>query len=724
MKRIAFCFFLVLVAHLPYLSAANGRTFARPEYPVSMWFSTGDALFEYSWMPMDSEAMINAAFDIIQKRYNVDRILWRDAPIEWAVKWNKERPFSYYGDSGNDWIKTNKEYRTTEFAEKAARARDMQFWGIFPLYNYGGRASTGAGWGIGPFNCYDPWLIAHPEYCLWDRYGITFNTGIIEYGYSEVRREYVRRLDEMFQGPFSRYDGLFIYSFMEHAAVHFTDEYIYSGIACEEYKKRYGVDPRTEPFDIEKYYAIRGEYITQYLRDLKPIFKKYNKKLAMALNADNLEWPMRWVAGRTNLLQQGRIKMDWRTWVKEGLVDELHVWGGASLEKKYQDVQEILKVTKGTPIKVTITSGELPQSMQNLYDEGVRRLAFGDAGNEDGYAEKCPISDIDSNDSLVVLNILRQIRVRELDISIDKIVVLLKHSNPMIRRQAARVIGERQMYDGVLALEQRAVEEKESTVKAMVIDALGKVNGPNSVDAVTKGFSSLPTWSVRRATVVALNKMGTQHAVDIVKAFKTDDAYLRAVILESIYDMENPDKNYVSYPLVPELFGLAKKGAEDPSPKVRWQALYTLAAFPNYSADICLKAIDDPVDEVQNRAATSIRLILRTAFYVSPEMKQKMLDKLLMRYNEFGAGCKRTDADWGWRPIGDAIKDGFGTKGKNALIDILNGKNTELAKLTWQVLFLPEYDNWHIISKDEMENRYRYYPGRRDHIVCPPAILD
>ena len=55
---------------------------------------------------------------------------------------------------------------------------------------------------------------------------------------------------------------------------------------------------------------------------------------------------------------------------------------------------------------------------------------------------------------------------------------------------------------------------------------------------------------------------------------------------------------------------------------------------------------------------------------------------------------------------------------------ILNSKNTELAKLTWQVLFLPEDDRWHPVSREEMESRYRYYPGRPDHQKCPAAVFD
>ena len=43
---------------------------AKPAYPVSLFYSTGDAIVEYKWMPMDSKATIDAAFDILARRYH------------------------------------------------------------------------------------------------------------------------------------------------------------------------------------------------------------------------------------------------------------------------------------------------------------------------------------------------------------------------------------------------------------------------------------------------------------------------------------------------------------------------------------------------------------------------------------------------------------------------------------------------------------------------------
>jgi hypothetical protein len=647
------------------------------------------------------------------------------ATCQWVEKWNKLWEYSYLGNSYTDWIRFCSEFKTTEYAKKAAKARGMQFWGIWAFYDYGGKASTRAAEGMGPWESYDPWLIAHPEYCLWDRAGITFNTSVIEYGYPEVRKEYVRRLEEMFKDPWNGYDGIFMYTYIEHSSVRYNDEYIYSGVACDEYKKRYGVDPRTETLDLDKYYAIRGEYVTQYLRDIRPVFKKYGKKFAIVLNPNNMELPQEWTCGTTDILQQGRTKMDWRTWVREGLVDELHVWGGASLQKQHEDIKMLLDAVKGTDIQVTVSCSEFPASMQYLYDKGVRRVTYADDKNEDGYEENCPASDLTSKDTLAVMSVLRQVREGTLDIPSSKITPLLHHNNPMVRRQAARVIGVQKMQDAVPALEQATRTEKECGVVTMMIDALGEVNSSKSLAAIATAFDNQPLWPVRRATIVAVGRMGKGRHPDILKAFNNSkNAYFRAVLLESVYDTEQPDKR-AFYMMIPEFYEMLQKGANDPDEQVRLRAAYSLTVYPRMeTAEILLKMLDDSSDAVQSRAARSINCMLQNAIYISLAMQQRLLDKLMARYHQFGPECKRKDAQWGWWLFGDAIRQGFGVKGKNALIDILNGSDIELAKRTWQVLFLNEDYRWMPMPREEMEANYRYYPGRPDHIACPHVAVN
>jgi len=690
----------------------------RPQYPTSIYYSTGDAIVFYDWIPMNTKATINAALDIFAKRYNCDRLLWRDTYVEWVARYDRIRKDApWLGEFVKGGIRISRENKTTEYAAQAAKAKGMQFWGIFALYDYCGKAESGADAGNGAFWSESPLLISHPEYCLWDRAHTTWMTGIIEYGYPDVRKEYVHRMEEMFKGPWKDYEGIFMYSFIENSECHYPDEYIYSDIACNEYKKRYGVDPRTEPFDLDKYYAIRGEYITEYLRDLRPLFKKYKKKLAISLNADNMEWPQRWIGGQQDSLfvQQGRIKWDWRTWVKEGLVDELNVWGGASLDKKFTNVRELLDATKGTGVKITgLFQRDIPEAQQPFYMEGLRRVVCATPSDEDGYAEKRPVSDIDSHDTDAVLSVLTQARKKEVDVPVEQIAaLLLKHPNPMVRRQAAKTIGAMKLQDGVAALENAAIKESEPSVKAMVFDALGKVNGHNSVAAIAKGFGKVNTFPVRMALYKALAAMGPDRYADVAKAYDTKDDLFRTVLLQSFARKDG----------VSQYFPVIKRAIlDDSQEQARWWAAKALTGYRSQETlELLYKAMDDKLYMVQNRAVQSIGVMLSHA---SPEMKQRIFDKLIAKYQEFGAGCKRTDCEWGWRPIGGAIRDGFEVQGKTALLDILNGNNTELAQLTWRVFFQPNDDRWHPIAKDDMEKRYRFYPGGADHGKCSLADVE
>ncbi|MEO6788803.1 MAG: HEAT repeat domain-containing protein, partial [Chthoniobacteraceae bacterium] len=652
-------------------------------WPVSLFYSSGDAIVAYKWLPMDSSATCKASFEVLHTRYNCDRIFWREANTEWIMKWNEVRPDSpWLGDLVSDSIRINRDFKTTEHAAREARANGIAFWGIFHLFDYSGKAECGSGGNRsqGAFYGLSPWLEKHPEFCMWDRAHITFMTGGIEYGAPEVRAEYVRRVDEMFKGAWSVYAGILVYTFIENMEAHFTDEYIYSDDAVAEFKRRFGTDVRTQPFDLEQYCAMRGDYITQYLRELRPVFLKHHKKLAMTLNAENMDSPQAWLAGTAvwpkdvsvpYTVQQGRVKMDWRTWVKEGLVDELQVWGGVGPNQKCADVRAILEATKGTGIKVTVFyQTEFAAQDQDLYAQGVRRVISVEPGNEEGDSAKHMAADIDSRDDAVVLRVLAQVRAKECTVPGEKLIaLLLKHANPLVCRQAASTIGTLKLADCIAALDEAAINEPEGSVKAMVFDALGKVNGPHSVAAMARGFGKMNTFPVRMALRDTLAVLGPERSADVAKSYDTQDDYFRRVLLES----------FTRHNGTPESLALITRALHDPNDKVRWWAAnaFQYQSVKAENIEALLAALDDSSDAVQSRAAVSLVGMVRK---MSDEMKQRCFDKLLARYREFDTGCQRSDAEWGWRPFGETLRDGFGNQGKDTLLAILNSGKTDLAK--------------------------------------------
>ena len=58
---------------------------------MSLFYSSGDAVVMYQWLPMDSAATCQASMEVLKKRYHFDRLLWREASTEWAMKWDEVR---------------------------------------------------------------------------------------------------------------------------------------------------------------------------------------------------------------------------------------------------------------------------------------------------------------------------------------------------------------------------------------------------------------------------------------------------------------------------------------------------------------------------------------------------------------------------------------------------------------------------------------------------------
>lgn len=103
-----------------------------------------------------------------------------------------------------------------------------------------------------------------------------------------------------------------------------ADQFGFNGIVVEDMKRLYGVDIMTDPrfdwtsptFDsndemVNKWRDLRGTYITAYYRELRAALRELdpNIKLGVTLSGDHVGPPL------------GNWRLDWRTWVDEGLVD-------------------------------------------------------------------------------------------------------------------------------------------------------------------------------------------------------------------------------------------------------------------------------------------------------------------------------------------------------------------------------------------------------------------
>ena len=83
MMRILLIGLFLLIICSAQLCAHPAGPYRPDLYPPSVWYSTGDLIYVYDGIPMDSAATINSTFDCFKSYCNASRVLWRDAQIEW-----------------------------------------------------------------------------------------------------------------------------------------------------------------------------------------------------------------------------------------------------------------------------------------------------------------------------------------------------------------------------------------------------------------------------------------------------------------------------------------------------------------------------------------------------------------------------------------------------------------------------------------------------------------
>ena len=184
--------------------------------------------------------------------------------------------------------------------------------------------------------------------------------GCLSYLYPQARayrvnmcREYVEKYDV---------DGV-CFSIRSHSVFgggawkELIDLYGFNQPIVDEYKRLYGVDIRTQPFDRAKWAKIRGEGVTQLVRETYAYMESAGKEFHMMANPgpgrglDDMWYlkhgqaPMFW----------GKIDMDYAAWAKQGLMHAFMLYGTsaegypAEWVSEVEHVREALAPT-GVPI--------------------------------------------------------------------------------------------------------------------------------------------------------------------------------------------------------------------------------------------------------------------------------------------------------------------------------------------------------------------------------------
>lgn len=163
-------------------------------------------------------------------------------------------------------------------------------------------------------------VMKHPEYTWISRDGKHRMLGAICYDYPEVVEHRLREIEEVLEYDI---DGLYLCtrSHAKHSIpVLEEDFYGYNEPWVRKYKERYGIDVLTEDFDSGLLSQIRGESFTEFLRLAGERVRRKGIPLVVGLRKGKHE--------AMNMYPYAKIFLDWRKWVKEGIVDEVSMCAG------------------------------------------------------------------------------------------------------------------------------------------------------------------------------------------------------------------------------------------------------------------------------------------------------------------------------------------------------------------------------------------------------------
>jgi HEAT repeat protein len=705
----------------------NSELIAADTPGVTAYISTGDNQWVL-WLPMDSKASIDTAIDTAARDFHVTRLWWRGGGDEANLNTLHSeglnillRPSNHFFSAMFRWTKECLDQRgTNRAAIAAARRHGMSIYSIWGIYDFESAADAGACIQY-PYMGEDALRVKHPEWIPVNKYGTRRQNGPLEFAYPECRAAVAKALADFVEQY--GYDGLCLYTYNENFTLRYPDEFGYSQPIVDEFKRRYDVDIRTQPFDRDAWARLRGEYFTSLLADLKARLASHQKKLVVWVSADDSHSPMTWHSGGLGKTRTaGHIYMDWKEWVRRDAVDELCVyWPGD--DDTLRDVQS---ACTGSNVTVSMfrTHGSLPP--------GVTRVVGLNDDVESGYTPEAnigwPTEHIQPEPAMVLREGDAYAKRRALycvahglqTVPDPELVAATKDPDLYVRRAALRALAiSKSPLAERAALE--ALKDPENSVQCQAAVVLGQLGNASAIDPIFDAAKSGTFQFNYVAALGALTALGPKNIDAVAKRVGDPDPNVRRLALQTLEGVPTG-----TFPSVRQVSMQIAAGDADP-----WVRELALGALARYTFDpevvsLMITSLNGADETEQTRAAVYLTWVVSTApatpfnpavgksaktlpdsdqpeearlddpfrFALADDgskersLQMKALDSLLTLFKKYGDGCRRSDADWGWRPVGNSILC-FGDTGREELQKIIDeDQDQRLAELAWRVVYL------------------------------------
>ncbi|MDF1812448.1 MAG: HEAT repeat domain-containing protein [Verrucomicrobiales bacterium] len=685
---------------------------------IDVYVSTGDNHFLGSSLPIDSPASINATFDLFRDVQHARRIYWRGHQASCWMETMQARPENPRSYSFWTWLnQLYEEVKPDQLAVQAARQRGMEIWGMGTLWDWGSPADTPVFTDY-PF-CYESKLkLEHPEWAPMGKHGVRHQGGPIELAYPEARKALVDLVVR--QAVNAGYDGLALLTYVENYSLRFEEEFGYSDPVVEDFKRQYKLDLRTEPFrrgaSREDWLRLRGSYVTAYLRELKAALEPHGIELGMVIDSNDPSQPMSWNVPELTRTAGAQF-MDINTWVREGLVDELLIYGNNSGQSQMKALEDLQFLAKGTGTSVSvITSGPFRPGWEKYQEAGMPTIL---AVSDDiqhlsrGFIPEQSADALQSDDLSKRMRALQQVIDGDWETKLEDLSPLADSENLIERRLAIQALGGSKDPSAVPVIE-KALSDPENGVRCVAALALAKNHGSGSAQALLSAVEKHGNHMLRECAIIALRRLQPFPSWEIERAaLESENGNVREAAMRSLVTTARTS-------MLPTF----QKGLKDPDRFPRFaaaEALGNLRKSPE-AVDTLIDALTHEDVAVVNRAATSLGKIAARNETELQSLRPKILDALLTAFRRH-TDANRSDHDWGWRPVGNAILE-FGDEGAGALREIRDQQNdTRLAELAWRVVDLPQKTGtFSDVTKEENEAAMARRPGNGPDVSAAPDL--
>jgi len=702
MRRLV-CLFIVHALMAAGLVCSAARAGEEGAMPLHVFCGTGDHLWVREREPVDSPAAIEAMLEWMSKTYKIKRLYWRGGQ---TMMWDKhfmvgqETPLQY------DWAAWKhhlyNDVKINEAAVGAAKRNGMEIFLYTGLFEFGVQPDIGI---VGPYLFEDELRIEHPEWCPVDRWGQRRCPGPISFCHPEARKIVVERYVDNFERY--GYDGVNFYTYVENGGIRYKDEFGFNQPVVAEFNKRYPkVDLRKDKLTASQkthWYQCRGKFVTDFLRELHAALAARGKKVSVILDAKEPDYAQPWWGKK--IAGTGMIHMDWRTWVADGIVDELWVQLGPTADQR-ATLDLLLRECKGTPVKLTVRAVEPFDSGWGPYvAAGVTPIAvitWARNGIERFTLEPTSLETLNSSDWRLRLQTVADIETGKIEADAATIAALAKDPHVLVRRRVMYALAALEATDHASVLND-GMFDVESSVRIAAAGALAKVNDTNSPARIMSALERDGYFQMKLACVEALGAMKERALPCLLGGMESPVYPVREVSARALYALGKAGFQDQAYTA---LRAAMLNRREDE--RVRYYAVEGLVGLrmqlpaarqQQLADDLTIVAKEDLSVMVQLRAAWG----LGHMYGVLPSsLREKALRTLAEGFREYGVGCHRPDAAFGWRVSGNAMLQ-YHRAGRDVLEQMRSqSRDKWLAWLAYEVVHLP-HRSLQIVPVDERE---------------------